>query len=97
MADQTNYAIGDNVATLRRRNKMTLKQVGALIGVGESAASLKLNGINPWQAHEVRILADHFGVKVGVLFGDDPMPNPTAPARIRRLDSTRNAKRPLSD
>lgn len=97
IADQTNYEIGENVTTLRRRRKMTIKQVGALIGVGESAASYKLSGSNPWQAHEVRIIADYFGVRVGVLYGDEELPRPTAPAHVTRLDPTRNANSRLPD
>lgn len=91
VADITDVIIGENVATLRRRANLTVKQVGDLIAVGESAASYKIKGTNPWKAKEVRILADRFHVSVGVLYGDDPMPLPTAPARVTRLDPSKNS------
>lgn len=85
------YAIGDRADTLRRRRRMTQKQLGMTIGITESAMSYKLSGQNPWTAYEVATVARALAVTIGVLYGDEPMPEPTRPARITRIDTSKNA------
>ena len=91
--DAFHYAIADRASTLRRRRGMTLTQCGAIMGVTESSASLKFSGKGKWSAWEVRRMADTFEVTVGVLYGDEPMPEPNRPATVTTLDTTKNANR----
>lgn len=90
-ADDLDYAIGDRVNTLMRRRGYTRKSMGVVFGLGESAMSLKLNGKRTWSAFDVRLAADELNVTVAVLYGDEPMPEPTRPARITSIDTTKNA------
>ncbi len=95
------YALADRARTLRGRNpQLTLAKCGDLMGVTESMASLKFKG-RKWSAFEVRVMADAFGVKTSVLYGDDPMPEPTRPAIISTIDTGRNVGRmglePMTD
>lgn len=91
------YAIADRASTLRRRRGMTLTQCGNIMGVTESSASLKFSGKGKWSAWEVQQMADTFGVSVAVLYGDESMPEPTRPATVTELDTSKNANRVISD
>lgn len=91
------YAIGDRVNTLMHRHGFTRKTLGAMLGIGPSAMSLKVGGQRPWSATEVQVAASHLNVSVAVLFGDEPMPEPTRPAAITKLDPKRNADRRTLD
>ena len=87
------YALADRARTLRGRMPgLTLSKCGNLMGVTESMASLKFKG-SKWSAFEVRVMAEAFGVHVGVLYGDEPMPEPTRPAMVTTLDPSKNAQR----
>ena len=91
------YALADRARTLRgRRNDLTLTRCGALMGVTEGMASLKFKG-SKWSSFEVRVMADAFGVSPAVLYGDEPMPEPTRPAMVTKLDPSKNADRPTKD
>jgi hypothetical protein len=84
------FALADRARTLRGRNpRLTLAVCGELMGITESMASLKFKG-SKWSAFEVRVMADAFQVKTGVLYGDEPMPEPTRPAVITVLDTSKN-------
>ena len=89
------YAIGDRASTLRRRAGLTLVECGRIIGVTESSASLKFNGKGKWSAWEVHEMAATLGVTVSVLYGDEPMPEPTRPATVTTLDVSRNIEKEL--
>lgn len=86
------YALADRARTLRgRRPELTLARCGELMGITESMASLKFKG-RKWSAFEVRVMADAFGVSSAVLLGDETMPEPTRPAKVTALDTTKNAE-----
>lgn len=86
------YAIGDRINTLLHRHSLTRKTFGAKLGIGPSGMSLKIGGRRTWSATEVKIAADILGVKVGVLYGEDPMPDPARPTVVTPLDPSKNAK-----
>lgn len=91
------YQLADRARTLRGRNpQLTLAVCGNLMGVTESMASLKFKG-SKWSAFEVRAIADAFKVSTAVLYGDEPMPEPTRPASVTALDVARNADRRTTD
>ena len=85
------YAIGERVDTLRRRFGYSHDEFGAILGVGGSAVSLKLRGKRGWSAMDVKTSADVLGVRVAVLYGDEPMPEPTRPGLLRVLDTSKNS------
>jgi hypothetical protein len=88
------YAIGDRVNTLMHRHGYTRKAFGLLLGLGQSAMSLKVGGHRPWTAMEVKVAADVLKVNVAVLYGDEAMPEPTRPATVTTLDTSKNAVGP---
>jgi len=93
-ADDIDYAIGDRVNTLMRRANFTREGFGSIFGISGSAMSLKLAGKRTWAAWEVRRAADTLAVAVAVLYGDEPMPEPTRPARV--IDMSTKQKAPNS-
>ena len=89
------YAIGDRVNTLMHRHGYTRKAFGAKLGLGQSGMSLKISGQRTWTATEVCLAAGYLGVTVSVLYGDEPMPEPTRPATVTALDVSRNIEKEL--
>jgi hypothetical protein len=99
------YVIGENVATLQRRAGLTNAQVGNHFGVSGPAMSLKLHGKRAWSALDVQRAASLFGVRMAQLTGEEPMPEPTAPASVtdisglvgRRRSVGRTGLEPVTD
>jgi hypothetical protein len=72
--DDLDYEIGDRVNTLMRRQRHTRQSLGAILGIGPSAMSMKLSGRRTWTARDVKVAAHALEVTVGVLYGEEPMP-----------------------
>jgi transcriptional regulator with XRE-family HTH domain len=88
------YVIGENVDTLRKRRGFTNETLGAKFGVTGPAISLKLRGRRAWSAADVKFAADLLGVRMGVLYGEEPMPEPGADINVTSIAS-RPRKRAL--
>lgn len=97
VVSEIDYAIGDRVNTLMRRAGMNRTDMGHEFSLSPSAMSLKLRGYRAWSANDVRLAARLLRVRMAVLLGEEPMPEPTLPAPVTLLDPSRNANRPLSD
>ena len=69
--ENTDALIGERVHRLMWRNHVTQTALGPIMGVGQSAVSAKLRGRRGWSADDLVIVARHFGVSVGYLFGED--------------------------
>lgn len=68
MADD---GIGARVAALRRRRKLTLRELGARAGISESTLSRLENAQVKVNAHSLLKLAGALGVDIARLFGED--------------------------
>ncbi len=55
----------DVLMTYRRENRLV---VAALLGVSPKTLGRRLNGQLDWTAEEVSLLAEHFGVPIGVFY-----------------------------
>lgn len=86
------YAVSDRIGTLRKRVGVTQRQLALAIGITESSMSDKLH-LGPWNAWELSVIAPMLNTSIDVLYGVDPMPEPTRPARVTRLDPKRNARK----
>lgn len=56
-------------AEMARRNK-TQTDVADLLGISQNGVSRRLRGETAWRVHELRALADDFGVPVSSLVGE---------------------------
>ncbi len=63
--------IGQNIATLRKKNRMTQEALAELIGVSTQSVSKWETGINMPDVMLLPVLADSFGVTVDALYGRD--------------------------
>lgn len=61
---------------LRKQKGLTMKQLGKIVGVGESAISQYENGKRQPDYDILNKLADYFGVSVDYLLGRTDVPNP---------------------
>lgn len=91
VVSEIDYAIGDRVETLMRRAGYNKTTLGRVFQLSPSAMSLKLRGQRSWSAVDVSLAAATVGVRVAVLYGEEPMPEPTLPARVTPLDTSKNA------
>lgn len=92
------YTIGENVDILRRRSGLSNELLGRYFDLGASAMSLKLRGKRSWSALDVHTAAQIFGVRMAQLQGEEPMPEPTAPATVIDIGAARgSAKRKPTD
>lgn len=66
--------IGERVHTIMWRSKIPQKEIGALLGIDQSAVSKKLRGQRAWSADDLVRVARRLNVSVGVLFGEEPPP-----------------------
>ena len=64
----------NNLRTLRKEKKLTMKELGNIIGVAESTISLYENGLRQPDNAMLTKLADYFGVSVDYLLGRDEQP-----------------------
>lgn len=62
----------NNIRALRKAAGMTMKQLGNLMGVSESAISLYENGKAEPDIAMLRKIADYFGVTIDYLLADSP-------------------------
>jgi len=67
--------IGENVHQLMWRARETQVKVSNMLGMTQSALSLKLRGRRPWFAGEIDAVAKHYSVPVGALFTPLSGPN----------------------
>ncbi len=51
------------------RHNMTQMQLCAVLGVSQTGVSKRLRGLTPFDANEIWLLAEHFDVNPGTLFG----------------------------
>lgn len=86
------YTVGEITDTLRRRAGMTTAALGERFGLSASAMSLKLRGQRAWSARDIHDAAQMFGVRMAVLTGEEPMPDPTSPAIITDFSAARARK-----
>lgn len=89
------YAIGENVDTLRRRAGMTTAELAKRFRVAPSAMSLKLHGKRAWSALDTQLAARLFGVRMAQLLGEEQLPDPTAPATITDIADLIARRRPV--
>jgi HTH-type transcriptional regulator/antitoxin HigA len=59
----------DMLKHLMGEHGMTQKQLAHLLGIGESAASMIVNGSRELTKSHVEMLSRHFGIGVGAFFG----------------------------
>lgn len=88
------FTIGENVDTMRRRSGLTTAALGERFGVSASAMSLKLRGQRSWSAQDLHDASRLFSVRIAVLIGEEPLPDPSAPAVVSDFAVAR-AKRSL--
>lgn len=76
------------IRELRKAKKVTMKELGNIIGVAESTMSLYETGKRKPDPETLSRLADYFNVSVDYLLGrDGDQPNPTpSPADRQRRD-----------
>lgn len=63
------YTIGETIANLRKKHKMTQEQLAQIIGVSAQSVSKWENGTNMPDILLLPIIADIFGVSMDFLFG----------------------------
>ena len=97
VVSEIDYAIGDRVNTLMRRAGMNRTDMGHEFTLSPSAMSLKLRGYRSWSANDVQHAARLLDVRMAVLLGEEPMPEPTLPAPVTQLDTARNSGKLRSD
>lgn len=61
----------NNIRILRRRRKISMKELGQIVGVAESTISLYETGKREPDLKTLQILADYFGVSVDYLIGHE--------------------------
>lgn len=88
------FTVGENVNTLRRRAGMTNATLGRMFRLSSPAMSLKLRGLRAWSARDIQAASEVFGVRMAQLQGEEPLPAPTAPGRITRMDERRKEDGP---
>ena len=81
------YTIGENVDTLRRRAGLSVAELGSRFQLSGSAMSLKLHGKRSWSALDTHLAARLFGVRMAQLFGEEALPEPTAPATVTDISA----------
>lgn len=92
------FVIGENVHRLMWRNQDTQKSIGQMLGLTQSALSLKLRGKRPWFASEIDQLAKHYRKTRDELFtqlldldsNQEPIGKRVAP--VSQLEAHRAAK-----
>jgi BetR domain-containing protein len=72
----TDEIIGANVHTLMWNRRETQTMVAPLWGMDQTTLSNKLRGKRPWFASEIVAAAARYGVPVGELFSERPLPDP---------------------
>ncbi len=97
IVSEIDYAVGDRVETLMRRAGYNKTTLGRVFNVSPSAMSLKLRGKRAWSIADIQLAARTLNVRMAVLLGEEPMPEPTLPAPVVQLDVTRNAERQTKD
>ena len=91
IVSELDYAIGDRVETLMRRAGYNRTSLGHVFDLGASAMSLKLRGRRAWSVVDLQRASAILGVRMAVLVGEEPMPEPTLPAVVTVLDTSKNA------
>ncbi|QFG09709.1 hypothetical protein PBI_PIPP_38 [Gordonia phage Pipp] len=76
---ETNAAIGELVHQHMWRRKITQTQIGARIGIGQSAVARKLRGERPFAVDELMAIAAFLDVPITDLLPTEPPPGPDAP------------------
>lgn len=64
---------------MARRN-VTQMDLAEVLGVAQPAVSRRLHARTPFDANEIGLLADYFGVNPAELLGERPSPRPDSPA-----------------
>ena len=82
----------NRIRELRKENKMTMKQLGEIIGVAESTISQYETGKREPDNEMLLRLAEHFGVTVDFLLGASAQKE--TPSALTKKDAFRNAERP---
>lgn len=78
---------GEKIKALREQRKMTLEQVGDLVGVGKSTVRKWESGqIANMRRDKIALLAKALGVTPGYLMGWEKDPDPTVQARQELFD-----------
>lgn len=83
----------NRVRELRKENKMTMKQLGEIIGVAESTISQYETGKREPDNEMLLRLAEHFGVTVDFLLGASA-PQKNRPPSRRRTNGISNGSFP---
>ena len=68
----------DNLALLRKRNKLTQNDLGALLGLSGSTISMYERGERMPSKEALELIADHFNVPIDFLLGRDTIDPPAA-------------------
>ena len=88
----------NRIRELRKENKMTMKQLGEIIGVAESTISQYETGKREPDNEMLLRLAEHFGVTVDFLLGASAPKKTVRPHEEGRTgyrtEAFRNAERP---
>lgn len=68
----------DNLVFLRKRNKLTQNDLGALLGLSGSTISMYERGERMPSKEALELIADHFNVPIDFLLGRDMVVSPAA-------------------
>lgn len=56
------------VRMLMARSRMSVEQLGAVVGISRGTLYNRLKAENPWQAWELKVIAEHFGESPTIFF-----------------------------
>jgi transcriptional regulator with XRE-family HTH domain len=68
--------VAEEVRALMGRHNVTQMQLVDVLGVSQTGVSKRLRGLTPFDANEIGVLADYFGVNPAQLLGEVVSPRP---------------------